>query len=646
MNIIKKGLLMNWYRLLLKRNHAKYWIEDHPEESAHKVMEKADNAYWNVFMRMISVVLILSFIPMVQAVPQIVITYPTNTTYTATVPTDLNVSYNISAENGTAVYSLNGAANVSIWRTEGTYLTSQSLSELSISGEGGGCGIADNSTHLFITKTLGGSLNPSKGGVIVYSLNDYTATYERSINTSLNNLNYTWDIAYSDGRLYMSHWNAISGGDKVWVWHENGTFNTTYDPAHDVVGVCAVDGESTFYTLDEGTNSYIHEHHLNNGSLTGINYSITDIDDPTMTCDSSFFWVLETGDDDFYKYYRNGTSAKNFTTTDINRISGGIHKKGSYIFAMDFDGVSDWSLFTYYANTFINTTFTALQGSNTIEVYANDTAWNSSTLIFYVDTEAPVTSNPIYPSSHPEASSLTIYIDVTDTTAVNVTLLDIFGSNRTMTASGDTYSVTVTTPFVTSNTLYTLTYYYNDTYGHAGSESYDFYVNEVAGGGGDTGGAATPIIPDCGDFLVAYYGRIEIGGTPKVLSPPVTVPINNGNQTQNIFVKFDYELQSYCKLTDGPENPVYAGAQTSFTFDCRIPEEQIDGNVIIFLSEECQQAIPVSLLPDQTFMSNLGSLIYLVLSGDLDAFRISYHGVPMAIIVTIIIVFISFIIWW
>ena len=284
--------------------------------------------------------------------------------------------------------------------------------------------------------------------------------------------------------------------------------------------------------------------------------------------------------------------------------------------------------------------------TNTTDVQQSDANWS-----FYVDTIPPTSSNPIYPSSQAEASSFTIYIDVTDATStVDTVQADIFGTNRTMTASGSTYSVTITSPYVTENTPYTLNYYFNDTNGHLSNASYVITVDNIAGGTppSDDGGGISPGLPEfeCGGFLVAYYGRIEIGGTPKVLSPPVVVPIINGNQTQNIFVRFDYELQPYCKITNVPDNPVYINAQTSFTFDCRIPEEQINGNVIIFLSEECQQAVPVSLLPDHTFMSNFGDFIRLFLSGDWDSFRITYHSVPIAIIVTIIIVFIAFIIWW
>lgn len=48
MNPIKKMFLMNYYRLLLRRNHIIYWLEDRAE-IAHGILDIMDKMYWSFF---------------------------------------------------------------------------------------------------------------------------------------------------------------------------------------------------------------------------------------------------------------------------------------------------------------------------------------------------------------------------------------------------------------------------------------------------------------------------------------------------------------------------------------------------------------------------------------------------------------------
>lgn len=428
---------------------------------------------------------------------------------------------------------------------------------------------------------------------------------------------YAFGIDFLDDGLKMYHSGHLSGGDYIYQYLCSEAWNISscaygdkrlsfpYSMPYDVE---FGDSGLKMYVVGE-TGDKVYEFDL--PTTTDINIS-EPYNDSTEDCTPAFNFIFSESVDTV-RYSVDGG-------TNISSVVSGLTWSGS---------LSKLSV-----------------GSHNITVWCNTTATeglsNSTTRYFaIIDNTAPSLSD-VAPSGVPEFSLFTLQATLTDTNSeVDTVIAEIFLNNHTMTNITDVWLTSVNAPEVSINTRYPIIFHYNDTQGNSDSETHYIDVSEVSGsGGGDSGtGTATTIMPTCTAFHVAYYGRIEIGGAPKVLAPPTVVPINNGNTTQNLFIRFDYELQPYCKVTKTPDNPVYANAQTNFIFECIIPESQIDGNIVIFISDECQQAIPLSLLPDNTFFSNFGSFIRLVMVGDWSSFRITYHGVPMAVIVTIIIVF-------
>jgi len=489
--------------------------------------------------------------------------------------------------------------------------------------------------------------------------------------TSPTNTTYTSlsvDLKWDTNETASWGFYSLDGSSNVTIALHSGIL-TDWDDTEDKNGTVNMFNPNNAY--DEDWSTYSNAGPSASPTYTGTsyvyeNYSLNDISDLSAV-EIHVYNKYQASGNSFLGSLEHSVDFWNYTSNDWVQIGSKSAVLGVYYLQSNVTNISEYMNGTYLQvrNKMIDTTgsyglsmfeskirfnwtaknitFTTSDGNHNIVIFANNSLNNSNSSVIYftVDTTPPTPSNPVYPASINELTVFDISIDVTDAlSSVDTVTLDIFGINRTMTNITDTYSVTINSPFVTQNTEYNFNFYFNDTNGHLSNASYVITVDNIAGGsGGEGGGTATPIIPECGRFLVAYYGRIEIGGTPKVLSPPVVVPIVNGNKTQNIFVKFDYEMQPYCKITDGPENPVYAGAQTSFVFDCRIPETVTNGNVVVFLSEECQQAVPVSLLPDNTFMSNMGDFLRLAMSGSWDSFRLTYHSIPLVVIVTIVIMF-------
>lgn len=54
MNYLKRNLLLNYYRLLLKRNHTRWWIQDNPEDKTHGLIDWLDGLYWRMLCKFMS----------------------------------------------------------------------------------------------------------------------------------------------------------------------------------------------------------------------------------------------------------------------------------------------------------------------------------------------------------------------------------------------------------------------------------------------------------------------------------------------------------------------------------------------------------------------------------------------------------------
>jgi DNA-binding ferritin-like protein len=51
MNRIKKTILMNYYRLLIQRNHIKWKLEDTIFKGFHNFLEKLSNSQWKLIIK-------------------------------------------------------------------------------------------------------------------------------------------------------------------------------------------------------------------------------------------------------------------------------------------------------------------------------------------------------------------------------------------------------------------------------------------------------------------------------------------------------------------------------------------------------------------------------------------------------------------
>jgi hypothetical protein len=342
----------------------------------------------------------------------------------------------------------------------------------------------------------------------------------------------------------------------------------------------------------------------------------------------------------------------------------GRSNPSAYVSWHCWDG-SDWytigseSAFYIYEEA-ITWNMSLVDGYVNATVHANDTLgnMNSSTVYFSVDTTAPALSNPDYPAGQNEGTSFPVSGTFTDTySTVDAVLVDWNNANHTTTNVTSLYSTTLNTPLVNQNTFYNLTFYYNDTLGNQESTTYQVEVMEIAGSGppdGGGGGGGDGIIPQypevqSGTFTIyttALGDKIEQFGTAGVEMPEITVYVTNGNITQNFGSYFSDELWPYCRMTEIQGGAVPPGSQTLFKFICRATGEVIYGNFIVTTDTGNEGSVPVVIGPSIGFLQQSGDFIRLVVTGDWDSFLIHYHGWPVAIIVTFIIIVFGLLVWW
>jgi hypothetical protein len=576
--------------------------------------------------RILIILAMLIFMPGVAAVPNITftsisnITYGTGDTLTVNASFDERISY--------ASYELNGVNTT-------FHNTLQLVDTITLENPANAplenpVGVMVNGTYIWVGDYGGlGVWNDSN--IYLFDMEgNYikNASYRNKGSVPLEDLPYSFDM--NDTYMFVfDGWTGYTSGYYHNLTEGTVAAYTGYVKDTPTTYAGTLYG-NIFYTTTADTISRTFTNGTTAGSAfdTRINddygYSLAGID-----VYSDQFWVSANGKDEMFRLFMNNGTQTGFRYYLVGGESD-LYIYDDLIYYID---ERDFKIYVYRPHPQITPT----DGSNTIIIYANDTSgnFNSSTVNFIFDATPPTSSNPVYPSSVPEASSFTIYIDVTDAyDSVDTVTLDIFGSNRTMSNTTDTYSVTVVSPYVTENTEYTLNYYFNDTYGHLDNISYILTVDEISGGGGNGGGAATPPTgPDCGPFATYPDGAIELFSSEGTVSPDVTIIIYNGNTSQTFGINFDYEMRSYCRITEYPTSLSPPNSQTEFSFNCRAPSEVVRGNVLISTNTGCERAIPLTIGPSIGFLAQFGDFVRLVASGSWDSFLISYHGWPVVIII-------------
>jgi len=199
----------------------------------------------------------------------------------------------------------------------------------------------------------------------------------------------------------------------------------------------------------------------------------------------------------------------------------------------------------------------------------------------------------------------------------------------------------VGTYLIASNTSGNANYSANAT-----GASFYLFVTAPSTGGGDSGGASGPPGFHCGPFDVYPTGRLEIMSPSGTRAPPATLQVYNGNQTQMFGLSFSDELVPFCTLTKSPAAATPADAIALFEFTCLVPEKETWGTVLVTAGPACQRAVTVVLLPAIGIEAQFASLLRLVASGDSSGFLITYHGLPLAIIAVVVIIFVLILVFW
>jgi hypothetical protein len=494
-----------------------------------------------------------------------------------------------------------------------------------------GINMTDAYLGLWFTTSDGGSGDPSHFNISVFELNNFSWTEENCLNGS--------DCPHGNIGSLLSYYKPTGQFD-TGKYHTFDVFswtNSTFDDGHRNVSfyINATNTTSSSYKMRSKedatatTRPYLNLTYIysyspqwqNNQSSTQSTY------DPT-TQSSEFNVTWNTTDSSIanislvYLETNLSGSATNYTMSNATHGNDTFN----YTYAA-ISGAGDYYWKSYAKNT--------------------DNVWNvTDTWTFSV---GKYTTNNCHINITVGGSTVTDS-DVSHYTSDNVTLTaycDVGTANLFVAGypytNPDSRTWGEGSRIVNVNTAGNVNYSANSS-GVSISMNIDSAVSGSpggGGGGGDTQALQVPGTPS-GQFTLyttAWGDRIEQFGTPGVEMPEITVFVTNGNMTQTFGAYFSEDIVRYCRMTEYPSGAAPPESQVFFKFVCTASEDVIYGNFIVSTVSGAEGSVPLVIGPSIGFMQQFGDFIRLFVTGEWSGFLISYHGWPVAIIVTFIIIF-------